>query len=88
MRILAVLAVFGVVFGLLGVGAVRASLFSGETVSAESVETAVVSRADLVDRNGQLLASNLVHYGLYVDPEEVWDVDGTYNVRCSRSRPR
>ena len=33
----------------------------------------VASRADLVDRNGQLLATDLVHYGLYVDPDEVWD---------------
>ena len=29
--------------------------------------------ADLVDRNGQLLAADLLHYGLYIDPREIWD---------------
>jgi cell division protein FtsI (penicillin-binding protein 3) len=77
-RILAVLAAFGVVFALLGLGAVRAALFSGETENVASGAVAVASRADLVDRNGRLMATNLIHYGLYVDPDEVWDVPGTY----------
>jgi cell division protein FtsI (penicillin-binding protein 3) len=30
-------------------------------------------RADLVDRNGQLLAVDLPHFGLYYDPKDNWD---------------
>ena len=33
--------------------------------------------ADLVDRNGQLLAADLLHYGLYLDPREIWDAGET-----------
>ena len=78
-RIYVVLAVFGAVFAILGVGAVRAALFSGASQEAEVATAAVASRADIVDRNGQLMATNLVAYGVYVDPDEVWDVDATYN---------
>ena len=35
------------------------------------------ARADVVDRNGQILAMDLVHYGLYVNPREVSDAKGT-----------
>ena len=31
------------------------------------------ARGDLVDRDGRLLAVDLTHYALYVDPREVWD---------------
>lgn len=71
-RIFIVLALFGLAFTALAVGAGRAAL----APSTEGQETAPVSaaaRADLVDRNGQLMATNLVHYGLYLDAEEVWD---------------
>jgi cell division protein FtsI (penicillin-binding protein 3) len=30
-----------------------------------------------VDRNGRLLAADLLHYGLYIDPREIWDQDET-----------
>ncbi len=77
-RIYVVLAVFGAVFAILAVGAVRAALFSRASEEAEVSTAPVVSRADIVDRNGQLMATNLVAYGIYVDPDEVWDVEGTY----------
>ena len=35
------------------------------------------ARADLVDRNGQMLAADLLHYGLYIDPREIWDTAET-----------
>lgn len=72
-RIFVVLAVFSVVFLALVFGAARAALFSGNVVSGSGVAAASVARADLVDRNGMLLASNLTHYGLHIDPAEIWD---------------
>jgi cell division protein FtsI (penicillin-binding protein 3) len=72
-RIFFILAAFGFAFGAMALGATRAALAPGADSSA-TLPAAVASRADLVDRNGQLLASNLVHYGLYVDPDEIWDV--------------
>ncbi len=71
-RIFFVLAVFGCTFAAMAIGAGRAALFSGADTSATQPEVAA-SRADLVDRDGRLIASNIVHYGLYIDPDEVWD---------------
>ena len=72
-RIFVVLALFAMAFATLGVEAGRAALFSdargvglGDPVPAEA-------RADLTDRQGRLLAADLTHYGLYLDPREVWD---------------
>jgi cell division protein FtsI (penicillin-binding protein 3) len=76
-RILMVLGAFALVFGLLSLGAARAALFSGRATASGPATAAAASRADLVDRNGALIATNLVHYGLYVDPDEVWDVEQT-----------
>ena len=72
-RIFLVMLVFSVVFGALGFGAVRAALLvpGGGTGSVANPDALV--RADLVDRNGVLLATNITHYGLYIDPAEVWD---------------
>ncbi len=33
------------------------------------------ARADLVDRDGRLLAVDLTHFGLYLDPREIADKD-------------
>jgi cell division protein FtsI (penicillin-binding protein 3) len=71
-RIFFVLAAFGVAFGALALGATHAAL-RPSAEGLESLPAPVASRTDLVDRNGQILATNLVHYGLYVDPDEVWD---------------
>ncbi len=44
-------------------------------VIAEAVN--VTPRADLVDRNGEILATTLETHSLYADPREVWDADET-----------
>lgn len=72
-RIFVVLTAFSAVFFCLALGAVNAALLkSGGGVSFSPHPNAVV-RADIVDRNGALLATNITHYGLYIDPAEVWD---------------
>jgi cell division protein FtsI (penicillin-binding protein 3) len=71
LRILFVLCLFAAGFLALGLGATRAALFSPYGHGAEPVTTPANARADLVDRNNQILALDLVRYGLYVDPREV-----------------
>ncbi len=76
-RIFFVLALFATAFLLLAVGATRAALFSDAGRSGGYAAPVGASRADLVDRNGAMLAADLLHYGLYVDPREIWDADET-----------
>ncbi|MGH6996637.1 MAG: peptidoglycan D,D-transpeptidase FtsI family protein, partial [Phenylobacterium sp.] len=72
-----VLALFATAFLLLAIGATRAALFSDAGRSGGYAAPVGASRADLVDRNGAMLAADLLHYGLYVDPREIWDGDET-----------
>jgi len=76
LRIFFVLALFSAGFVTLGAAATRAALFSDHARGGIAAAPETLRRADLVDRNGQLLAVDLVRYGLYVDPHEVvrkWD---------------
>jgi cell division protein FtsI (penicillin-binding protein 3) len=75
-RIYFVLALFAASFLTLAIGATHAALFSN-TAKGDYAPLIGAARADLVDRNGQLLAADLLHYGLYIDPREVWDVPET-----------
>lgn len=73
LRIFFVLALFSLLFVTLAIGATRAAVFSDAARNIGFVAPVGASRADLVDRNGRMLAANLVHYGLYIDPREIWD---------------
>lgn len=72
-RIFFILAVFGFAFAAVAIGAGRAAL-APQAAEDAAPPAPVAARADLTDRDGRLLASNLVHYGLYIDPDEVWDI--------------
>lgn len=76
-RIFFVLAAFTAGFVTLGVGALHAAVFSAPVRSDGYVWSATSARADLTDRNGNMLAADLLHYGLYVDPREIWDTSET-----------
>ena len=72
LRIFFILAMFAAGFLTLGAGAVKSVLFpdvgNGAYASGPPGE-----RADLTDRNGQLLAVDLPHYGVYYDPKANWN---------------
>jgi len=72
-RIFFVMAFFGVCFVALALGASASALFSGGGRGAGYLASTEGARGDLVDRDGRLLAVDLTHYALYVDPREVWD---------------
>jgi cell division protein FtsI (penicillin-binding protein 3) len=76
-RIFFVLVLFATGFLVLAIGATRAALFSGLGGADGYAPSAGAARADIVDRNGQMLAADLLHYGLYVDPREIWDTAET-----------
>ncbi len=72
-RIVVIQAVFIGIFVLLAAGATRAALLTQAGGVGSTSVAGALQRADLTDRNGALLATNIVHYGLYIDPTEVWD---------------
>ncbi len=74
-RIFFVLALFAAAFMALAIGATRAAVFSDVGRGGGYAPPMGAGRADLVDRNGAMLAADLLHYGLYVDPREIWDAD-------------
>jgi cell division protein FtsI (penicillin-binding protein 3) len=76
-RIFFVLVLFATAFGTLAIGAIAKAMFFDPNAGARGAAAAPVARADLVDRNGRLLAVDLVHYGAYLDPKDVWDVAET-----------
>lgn len=74
-RIFLIRSVFTAVFAFLALGAAHAALLTPKGGAAAARVAGALQRADLTDRNGQLLATNITHYGLYIDPSEVWDRD-------------
>jgi cell division protein FtsI (penicillin-binding protein 3) len=73
LRIFVILAFFALGFVVLALGATRAALFSDAAQAVGGPPALAAGRVDLVDRNGRLLAADLLHYGLYIDPREIWD---------------
>lgn len=74
-RIFLIRSVFTAVFAFLALGAAHAALLTPKGGAVAASVAGALQRADLTDRNGQLLATNITHYGLYIDPSEVWDRD-------------
>ena len=79
MRMVFILAAFIAGFSALGIGAVKAAL-SPAPVSAWRASLPSGSRADLVDRRGDLLAMDLTNWNLYLDPKLIWDQAETRRV--------
>jgi cell division protein FtsI (penicillin-binding protein 3) len=77
LRIFFVMALFAAAFVTLGLVATKAALFSGLDANNQGAGLAPEARADLLDRNGQILAVDLVRYGMYVNPREVYDPAAT-----------
>lgn len=69
----AFLAVFGVVAAQMGLLAASEPV---EPVSAGSGSAIVAQRADIVDREGRILATNLVTHSLYAQPPQMIDPQG------------
>ena len=74
-RLMVTMAIFGLAFGAVGIKLVDATVMSqgGDTglAQAASAHAIPASRADIVDRNGVLLASSLATASLHADPKLV-----------------
>lgn len=70
-RIFIVLAVFALGFSVMAGGAVWSATLAHAGRSGGAIAGAP-ERADLVDREGRLLAVNLVHYSLSLETRDVW----------------
>ena len=80
MRIFVLLALFATGFTCLGMGAAKSALFSNAGKGSGYTTPLGAARADLTDRDGRILAVDLIHYGVYVDPREIWDTAETLRV--------
>ena len=74
-RIFFVAALFAAGFLTLTVAAATRVIFADRDHGV--AESAVEPRADLTDRNGRLLAVDMVHYDLYLDRREIYDTGET-----------
>jgi len=78
-RLLVAGAIFAICFVILGARLVQLSLLDGghNTTQNARYDAALLTlqRADIVDRNGILLATNLPSQSLYVDPTQVLDAN-------------
>jgi cell division protein FtsI (penicillin-binding protein 3) len=79
-RVAVIMAVFAAMFMMLMIGAARLALVSNTGDAAAGRLALPGARGDLVDRNGQMLAVDLPHFGIYVDPREIWDTSETRRV--------
>jgi len=77
LRIFFVMAMFAAAFIALAMAATNAALFSDALRKRGELTPTRAARADLVDRNGEVLAMDLVRYGLYLRPAEITDRAGT-----------
>ncbi|WP_312689747.1 peptidoglycan D,D-transpeptidase FtsI family protein [Brevundimonas nasdae] len=86
-RIFLIMIAFSVVFAGLAAGASYKALFADTGGRWSAGNPNALSRGDLTDRNGELLATNVIHYGLYINPNEIWDRDLAYR-QIRRALPR
>jgi cell division protein FtsI (penicillin-binding protein 3) len=75
-RIFGVLMLFALIFSALAVKAGAVALLHRVEVGTEG-PVAVIHRADVVDRQGEVLALDVPYYGLYLDGRDVWSAKET-----------
>lgn len=76
--LLAVLFCLG--FGLLGATAISTAVLRDYDMAkgdAQAGADKLSPRADILDRNGEVLATSITTYTLYANPSEVWDAEET-----------
>jgi cell division protein FtsI (penicillin-binding protein 3) len=76
-RLRFLILVFAAAFVVLALGAARAALLTGQPARRLAPPPTRLGRADLLDRNDEVLATDVIRYGLYVRPAEIEDRPAT-----------
>jgi len=75
-RIIIAIACFGVFYAIIGGRLVQYGLRSPETVSSIArADQLLISRPDLLDRNGEVLATDIRTVSLFAEPNKIIDAD-------------
>lgn len=76
-RLVFIMSVFTLLFVIVGIKATEVTLLGVETKrnSKSSTSNREVSRSEIIDRNGQLLATNLKTASIYANPQEILDIE-------------
>ncbi|KJS19707.1 MAG: cell division protein [Hoeflea sp. BRH_c9] len=75
-RIIIAIACFGLIYSVIGGRLVQYGLRSPETVSSIArPDQLLISRPDLVDRNGEVLATDIRTVSLFAEPNKIVDPD-------------
>ena len=75
-RIIIAIACFGVFYSVIGARLVQYGLRSPETVSSIArADQLLISRPDLLDRNGEVLATDIRTVSLFAEPHKIVDAD-------------
>jgi len=75
-RIIIAIACFGVFYSVIGGRLIQYGLRSPETVSSISrADQLLISRPDLLDRNGEVLATDIRTVSLFAEPNKIVDAD-------------
>lgn len=74
-RLLILIACFALAYGLVGIRLAYYGLASPLTTASIGRSNAVASRPDIVDRNSELLATDLNMVSLYAEPRRIVDAD-------------
>ncbi|MBL4854864.1 MAG: penicillin-binding protein 2 [Robiginitomaculum sp.] len=72
-RIIVGVLIFGLFLLLLVLRLAEVSLMRAPKILPGMAVNVVKTRADIVDRNGELLATSLNTYSLYAEPHKIWD---------------
>lgn len=74
-RLITVIALFCAIFGIIATRLVFLGFVPDAAPSGEWSEAAVASRPDLLDRNGELLATDINTVSLFAEPRRIVDAD-------------
>ena len=77
-RLIMIGCIFIISFGVIGLQMTALAMTEpSEPKAQNSINDISVSRADIVDRNGRILATNIETHSLYVHPKQLADPSGT-----------
>ena len=75
-RVAIVIASFGIVYAVIGGRLVQYGMAAPETVSSIGrADNLMASRPDILDRNGEILATDIRTVSLYAEPHKIVDAD-------------